>query len=256
MMTPLRKVGRQVLEIAGIASTQGLITLAEEALWLLSTGDVPDEAVWHPLGFGCMVLADEGRCRVRLHVWPEARREPYAGVEPIHNHSWRLDSVVLAGSLVNHVVELGEDVRAADDDRARYQLTEVVYTGSVNELRPTVAGRRLEQDRPTRYVVGDRYALDAGSFHWTEPAALGTVATLVVAETVPGRATLTAMTRPQPWIMKREPMTTVAVAELAVELSECIRRPVRAERMSSAERLRPAAPAGPTAGRPDLSSSP
>lgn len=92
-----------------------LITLA-----LLSR---PYDHPWSVQGFGVLRLfiEDVGR----LHIWDTRLR--YPGVSLIHNHSWNLDSVIVAGELMN----------------TRYVEQPVAALGLAGYIRPTHWKQRL-----------------------------------------------------------------------------------------------------------------
>jgi hypothetical protein len=60
--------------------------------------EVAGRSVWHPNGFGKIVLLSGGHYKLRLHVWHESADMPDDAKEHIHNHRWDFAMILLAGS--------------------------------------------------------------------------------------------------------------------------------------------------------------
>jgi hypothetical protein len=60
--------------------------------------EVASRSVWHPNGFGKIVLLSCPTYKLRLHVWRESDDTPDDARENIHNHRWDFAMMLLAGS--------------------------------------------------------------------------------------------------------------------------------------------------------------
>lgn len=117
----------------------------------------------HPLGFvhaeltGLVSEIPDGM-RVRVHVWPEATSGDDA-LGLIHNHTWRLTSLVLIGQLADVAI------RAFPDPQGSHDAIRVTY-GKMNEFARE--GRVGLKEMNRRYVTaGQIYRVPTRSIHET-----------------------------------------------------------------------------------------
>ena len=139
-------------------------------------------AQWHVLGFIHINLVSASRETLRLHLWRHGLgREP---LWRVHNHSYELTSLVVAGCL--------EDRRfnVVPDPNAPHQLYEVRY--SENGSKRIKLGRRVKCTEVGRFerATDETYGIPLDSFHssllttdW--PAAVTIVQTSRLTESPP-----------------------------------------------------------------------
>ena len=114
-------------------------------------------AQWHVLGFIHINLVSASRETLRLHLWRHGLgREP---LWRVHNHSYELTSLVVAGCL--------EDRRfnVVPDPNAPHQLYEVRY--SENGSKRIKLGRRVRCTEVGRFerATDETYGIPLDSFH-------------------------------------------------------------------------------------------
>ncbi|MEX0810278.1 MAG: hypothetical protein WD044_16250 [Dongiaceae bacterium] len=117
------------------------------------------QPLWHPLGFVSCFLKNESSHRIRLHYWPRNDRRPKSPDWPIHTHTFRLESLILYGQVVDRQYEL-----VSGDD---YTLYQVEYMGENSKVSETTVrcGVKLRQELIRN--EGETYIVDSGSFHET-----------------------------------------------------------------------------------------
>lgn len=131
-------------------------------------------ATQHPLGFLHVDLSPLVPCgSARLHLWNEEFVGQADPLGRLHDHTWELRSAVLAGSLVDHVLE------PSSDPRGPLVAYAVRYGNHANQLERLAGHWRLEEVEARSVGVGSIYSLAAGLVHRTEVSELPTV-TLVV----------------------------------------------------------------------------
>lgn len=121
---------------------------------------LPTAARMHPLGFVYATDIPYEGVDLRYHLWPASYvASAVESVADIHDHSYELNSLVVAGELL-HETFVAEEHRDGP-----YELLEVNYADSASQLRQT--GRRcaLRQDSEARHVAGTAYRLNPGHIH-------------------------------------------------------------------------------------------
>lgn len=167
----------------------------------------------HPLGFvhtELTALAGEipEGARVRLHVWTEVT----SGSDDlglVHDHMWRLSSMVLLGQLADI------SYRAVPDPRGSHDAIRVSY-GEVNEFAHE--GRVALREAGRRYVTaGQIYEIPSRSIHETV-ITRAPVATLLVTQDDPSGSPGPLIFTPHPTepagTAEREPVAPEEVASL------------------------------------------
>jgi len=136
--------------------------------------EVADRSVWHPNGFGKIVLLSGPGYNLRLHIWHESGDIPDDSQENIHNHRWDFAMVLLAGSYRHQeyrLAEGGSDFHAyayqSSADKSSYSLTPV---GS-KPLRCVFEARLFE---------GSRYTIASEVIHRVIPDPANPPVTLVL----------------------------------------------------------------------------
>ncbi|MEM7155908.1 MAG: hypothetical protein AAF799_23860 [Myxococcota bacterium] len=142
----------------------------------------PPPGTWHPTGFIVVRVLTDEQGALRLHLWPTASREQGQPCWPVHDHVWSLRSHVLCGTVHSH----GYDV---DDDAAGDRTLYAVEYGADDRscMHRGDRGVRLSARVPERIEAGQRYEVQAGSFHASQVPA-GAMAATLVATTVTDRA--------------------------------------------------------------------
>ena len=114
--------------------------------------EVASRSVWHPNGFGKIVLLDGPDYRLRLHVWHASDDMPDDSRENIHNHRWDFAMILLAGSYRHQEyrpASSGQDFYAyayqSSADKSSYSLTPAGTT----PLRCVFEARLFEGSRYT-----------------------------------------------------------------------------------------------------------
>jgi hypothetical protein len=202
---------------------------------LLATPDLGGE--WHPVGFMKLTLQEEAGRVLRLHVWPPAARSLPQGITAMHDHIFRMRSLVLAGSVTNHTLSVLPSTRGA------HQVWRVSYCSGENLLLPT--GIRVDAiaDASTKVHSGELYEVPSREFHCTESSCQLGAATLVLTFPTSSRA---------PRVLGR-----LGSRPIAMRRTPCMDGEFRAALAMVAESGRPAAAAavalgpGVTSGRPD-----
>lgn len=92
--------------------------------------EVASRSVWHPNGFGKIVLLAGPGYKLRLHVWHASDEMPDECRENIHNHRWDFAMILLAGSYRHQEYRPasgGQDFHAyayqSSPDKSSYSLT-------------------------------------------------------------------------------------------------------------------------------------
>jgi hypothetical protein len=158
LFTPLKysvSSGVEVLadaltEIVEPATFRSLLSEISASRDLLD--EIASRSVWHPNGFGKIVLLSGPGYNLRLHVWHESDNMPDASRENIHNHRWDFAMVLLAGSYRHQEYRLADDGRdfhaysyQSSADKPSYSLTPI----GKKPLRCVFEARLLEGSRYT-----------------------------------------------------------------------------------------------------------
>ena len=124
----------------------------------------------HPIGFTHAELTSSAGAldgeRVRVHVWLGAT-ESRDNLGDLHEHTWDLTSLVLAGSVVDTTL------RASRDTLGKYQGSRIIY-GDLNSSEP-IGRFNLETLQRRRVEAGAVYTIPARTVHLNEVGSLPTV---------------------------------------------------------------------------------
>jgi hypothetical protein len=113
----------------------------------------------HPLGF-LIVSQPLDDLVLRYHLWPSGWTPPLEQVSgQTHDHSYELNSVIVAGSLRQRTF------RAALDPRGTHDVLEVEYRPERSALRRTGLRARLIEETDETFGVGIAYRLSPGTVH-------------------------------------------------------------------------------------------
>jgi hypothetical protein len=128
----------------------------------------------HPLGFFYASESLGDGLNLRYHLWPSSWEMPTLeqGRED-HDHTYRLNSIVVAGELRHRTFE------AFDDPQGTHEILEVSYNSGDSVLSPSGRIVRVTCSGDERYVAGQCYQLRPGTIHRAVPVKLP-MATIVV----------------------------------------------------------------------------
>jgi hypothetical protein len=115
--------------------------------------EVASRSVWHPNGFGKIVLLSGLHYKLRLHIWHESPELPESDErENIHNHRWDFAMILLAGSYRHQEYRQSVDgmefysyAYQSTSDKSSYSLTPV----GVKPLRCVFDARLFQGSRYT-----------------------------------------------------------------------------------------------------------
>ncbi len=138
------------------------------SLSLLATG-VP---TWHPLGFVSCTLVSGCDWALKVHLWPQGKRLTKSPNWPIHDHSFRIASRILHGSIRNREYSLKRG--------SRFELYRVDYESKASVLVPTAKLTDIRLRRSIKHSTDDSYAVEIGQFHNSVVSTASTAATLVL----------------------------------------------------------------------------
>lgn len=152
----------------------------------LAIVDEPLKFQWSVQGFGVLRLfiKDVGR----LHIWDRALR--YPGVSLIHNHSWNLESTIVAGELCNtrYVESRPATGLALTLDMPATHWKRRLLTGYQSKMTEAPAEMvNLRRRHSEFYRPGDVYSQRADEIHQTD-ALDGTITIMRRDEDVNGHA--------------------------------------------------------------------
>ena len=162
---------------------------------------------WHSNGFAKLVLHRDGRCALRLHVWPDDR--PQTGDTEPHSHRWDFASTVLAGGLT--IVEYAESEHGLPFVRCAYDGRDVRDEAPV----------RRDPATASQGGAGERYVTDRSVIHKVHPVPGGLVATLLVQG--PHRSDTTAVYRIGEGLPPARPIDEDTVRELLLAVARRVR---------------------------------
>ena len=150
--------------------------MREQALSFLSSDLAAQLLQYHPLGFIDCVLLSTTDERIQLHIWDDRVSAQQDPPNVCHSHGWHLQSLVLAGEIVNHTYRV---LPQFDGD---YELYDVSYRHGVSvshaagDERVSVALEASHSIRPP-----DDYEVESSTFHSTSVARYPT-ATFMIAD--------------------------------------------------------------------------
>lgn len=147
----------------------------------------------HPLGFVHGELVGDEHVAMRLHIWDAIER---ATQEPrwfIHTHIFDLKSIVLTGSLTNHLYEWSETELNADK-----RLYRITYAGDVSRLEATGHLGRCEPISSEEVNTSQMYTVDCGEFHNTFVPEGAFTATIALTSKHPGTPLVVGATNGEP----------------------------------------------------------
>jgi hypothetical protein len=125
--------------------------------------EVAERSVWHPNGFGKIVLLSGQNYKLRLHVWRESDELPDSSRENIHNHRWDFAMFLLAGSYRH------QEYRPADSGRDFHAYA---YQSSADKstysLSP-IGSKQLRCVFDARLHEGSRYTIASDVIHRVIP---------------------------------------------------------------------------------------
>lgn len=134
-----------------------LLSFLRENFGSLSADLVP---LWHPLGFVSCVIDEVSSSHIaRVHYWPEGERRVKNPNWPIHTHTYRLQSLVLAGAVrdLQYRVQPGTEL-------CEYSVS--YYSGGSEIVRtPNEVDTFAKVDELR--LPGSRYEVPRGVYHQT-----------------------------------------------------------------------------------------
>lgn len=120
----------------------------------------------HPLGFAHCKLIDGGRssASVRLHYWERAAMEKGSAITPFHDHVWQLTSGVIAGEIINNMIEI------TPDRQGKYTLETVQQDHKTGQDTVENEGHQVSFRVHSKraYKSGDFYRIQPRRFHFSE----------------------------------------------------------------------------------------
>jgi hypothetical protein len=135
------------------------------------------QSAFHPLGFVVITLYRTSSTALRLHIWPKVR----AVQQPawmIHDHTFRFDSHVMVGELVNVLYEIKSNMER------KYRVFDVDYQDGRSIMRPTTQVVALKEKMREAVVAGGYYSIGPGEIHETEVPPASVTATILLTENV------------------------------------------------------------------------
>ncbi len=132
--------------------------------------------VWHPLGFIVITLQDwTEEERLRIHIWPESKREFNQGVNWIHNHAYDIISLVLIGNITNQKFQLvNQGINSA------LPTFSVEYNGNNSDLKMLNYRSDIESISQEIISNGNIYSIKKWDFHLSETNINEMTATIVL----------------------------------------------------------------------------
>lgn len=134
-----------------------MLSFLRENIDSLSVDLVP---LWHPLGFVSCVIEEVALSHIaRVHYWPKGERRVKNPDWPIHTHTYRLQSLVLAGAV--------RDLQYRVQPGMEWCEYSVNYYNGGSEIVPTPneVDTFAEVDELRR--SGSRYEVSRGVYHQT-----------------------------------------------------------------------------------------
>ena len=139
--------------------------------------EAANRSVWHPNGFGKIILLSQPQYKLRLHVWGYNEGSPVPAQESIHNHRWDFAMIILAGSYRHQEFRPEGRSDGGEDFHAyTYCLTADMSSYS---LTPT-GTRTLRCVFDAHLSTGSRYAVSSEVLHRVIPDLSSPVVSLVL----------------------------------------------------------------------------
>lgn len=132
---------------------------AVEVLAAVAGGRSRITAVAHPLGFSCLPTWRDGKRGVCIHIWHHGARITPTTSE-MHSHSWDLVSVVLYGTVGNHILDT---VPCAD--APTHRVFEIETGRDADRIRATSRLVTVRVRSRQSFGAGAVYRLPHGVFH-------------------------------------------------------------------------------------------
>ncbi len=133
------------------------------------------EFVWHPLGFILCKLSEEGRKKIRLHIWPSSNERVQKPVWLIHDHLFDLKSWVLSGAIENTEYEV-------TNSSPNFSVYQASYDQDKSILHRTVKKICIREKSKSVVRTGGIYKVASGVLH--QSISLSESTSLTVCETI------------------------------------------------------------------------
>ncbi len=130
-------------------------------------------AYWHPLGFLIITLFKGSDCTIRLHIWPSGGLRPAEPNWPIHDHIFRVDSLVLCGSITNTTYSI------KSTPEGEFKIYQVSYIDNATLLTSTNHRAQAEICGVDVISAENSYRVERGYFHMSQSSSVELTATLV-----------------------------------------------------------------------------
>lgn len=117
----------------------------------------PRELAWTTQGFGMIRCYPDGD-EIRLNIWHKAFQVP--GVSTIHDHPWDLESLCVAGRLVNQRYKIG--IPGIKHKHVLLKPGQAVLLSEINDVWLDASRR------PEIYWPGETYRQTASEIHETK----------------------------------------------------------------------------------------
>lgn len=168
-VAPLADILAAIAEPATFRSLLGEIAASRYLL-----DEVAGRSVWHPNGFGKIVLLSGPGYNLRLHVWHESDDMPDDARENIHNHRWDFAMMLLAGSYRH------QEYRPADDGRDFHAYAYRSAADKSSYSLTPIGSRPLRCVFEARLFEGSRYTIASEVIHRVIPDPANPPVTLVL----------------------------------------------------------------------------
>jgi hypothetical protein len=125
------------------------------------------QAIWHPLGFIDIPIAQSTSARLResehytVHVWHPRLSVPQVPRHVCHSHEWSLRSCVLYGEITN------ESYTVIPSEDGDHMLYEVHYGDGISYSGATGQSVDVEQSDRTAIPQWGWYEIESPAFHWS-----------------------------------------------------------------------------------------
>jgi hypothetical protein len=119
--------------------------------------------VWHPNGFGKIVLLSHPSYKLRLHMWRSGEAPSADAQENVHNHRWDFTMILLAGRYRH------QEFRLTDDGEKFHAYTYNSTAGKGSYTLTPVGPRALRCVFDAHLCAGSRYTISSEVFHRVIP---------------------------------------------------------------------------------------
>jgi hypothetical protein len=149
-------------------------------------------SVWHPSGFMIFTLGKHPELGfLRLHVWPDLLRQAAPKGDKIHDHSWPIASLAVAGTYIDEIYDISDTTHVPVDKDAPdglLRLYTAPYRPNGSQILHT-DGRCVQAVPIERRTVphSEFHTIEPGVFHRPEISVGDFAATLVLAHSVRNR---------------------------------------------------------------------